>query len=427
MVGVVVNSNVSGIMLVTCYPNNTSTIQGTNNASWGIGDGTTSSARTLTFKNSSTGTLSWTPTGTRTLTLPDTTGTLAATDANNNLTADAFIPGATSTPTAGGTTTLTADSKEVQIFTGSSNQTVVLPTTGVTAGQRYTMINLSSGSLTVNASGGGLAVFIQGGQKVTNTLVAAISTPTAGADWVPAPSLPNGITASMSATTFSLGYRDGNANLIADAFVPGLTSTATAAGTTALTVDAKQVQVFTGSTTQTVTLPTTSITAGHPVTLINNSTGDVTVNASGGALVATLLGGQTCVLTANTATPTLPAHWTIVGGTVLINPTITNYTESVVAIGNTSTAKTLDLTSGTVQTATLTGNCTFTMPTNVAGKSFVLYLKTGAGSFTATFTSVKWPTAGAPTITATAGKMDILTFVADGASWYGSYTQGYTP
>ena len=64
-----------------------------------------------------------------------------------------------------------------------------------------------------------------------------------------------------------------------------------------------------------------------------------------------------------------------------------------------------------------------------AGKSFVLLLKQAAttGNGTATFTSVKWGTAGAPTITATAGKMDILTFIADGTNWYGSIAQGYTP
>lgn len=111
----------------------------------------------------------------------------------------------------------------------------------------------------------------------------------------------------------------------------------------------------------------------------------------------------------------------------LTNPTVTDYTESVVAIGNTGTSKTISLTSGTVQTATLTGNCTFTMPTATAGKSFVLYLKTGAGGFTGTFTGVKWDSAGAPTITATANKMDILAFVSDGTNWYGTATQGFTP
>lgn len=129
----------------------------------------------------------------------------------------------------------------------------------------------------------------------------------------------------------------------------------------------------------------------------------------------------------NTSDATKDAASTTLTNKTLTNPTVNNYTEGVVAIGNTSTAKTIDLTSGTVQTATLTGNCTFTMPTATAGKSFVLLLKTGAGSFTGTFTGVKWPTAGAPTITTAASKMDILTFVADGASWYGSYVQGYTP
>ena len=110
---------------------------------------------------------------------------------------------------------------------------------------------------------------------------------------------------------------------------------------------------------------------------------------------------------------------------VLTNPTVTNYVESVVAIGNSSTSQTLSLTNGTVQTCTLTGNCTFTMPTATAGKSFILILNTGAGSFTATFTSVKWPSNTAPTITTTASRWDILTFVADGTNWYGAFQQAY--
>ena len=113
------------------------------------------------------------------------------------------------------------------------------------------------------------------------------------------------------------------------------------------------------------------------------------------------------------------------------NPTVTNYVESVVAIGTVSSSHTLALTNGTVQTATLTAStaCTFTMPTATAGKSFILLLKQAAstGNGTATFTGVKWGTAGAPTITATAGKMDILTFVSDGTNWYGSIAQGFTP
>jgi hypothetical protein len=109
----------------------------------------------------------------------------------------------------------------------------------------------------------------------------------------------------------------------------------------------------------------------------------------------------------------------------LTNPTVTNYVESVVAIGNSGTSQTLVLTSGTVQTVTMTGNCTFTMPTATAGKSFILIVNSGAGSFAGTFTSVKWPSATAPTLTTTASRWDILTFVADGTYWYGNSAQAY--
>ncbi len=243
-VGECLNSNATtGAILVNVNEINVGLVDGTNQTSWSIGDGTTAAARTLLFKNSNTGTLTWTPTATRTITLPDATGTV-------------YLSGGTDVPiTDGGT---------------------------------------------------------------------GVST------------LPTGLLVG--------------------------------AGTGAITA---------------ATAPT-------------------------GTIVGT------------TDTQTL-------SGKTLTNPTITNYTESVVAIGNTSTAKTIALTNGTVQTATLTGNCTFTMPTATAGKSFVLYLYTGAGSFTATFTSVKWSGSVAPTITTTAARMDILNFVADGASWYGTFSQNYTP
>jgi hypothetical protein len=116
----------------------------------------------------------------------------------------------------------------------------------------------------------------------------------------------------------------------------------------------------------------------------------------------------------------------------LTNPTVTNYVESVVAIGTVTSSHTLVLTSGTVQTATLTAStaCTFTMPTATAGKSFILLLKQAAstGNGTATFTGVKYSAvAGTPVVTATAGKMDIFSFVADGTNWYGNVVQGFTP
>ena len=115
----------------------------------------------------------------------------------------------------------------------------------------------------------------------------------------------------------------------------------------------------------------------------------------------------------------------------LTTPTINGYTEGVTASGTVTTTATLSISSGTLLTATLTAStaCIFTMPTATAGKSFTLLLKQAAatGNGTATFTGVKWPAATAPTITATAGKMDILTFFSDGTNWYGSITQNFTP
>jgi len=161
------------------------------------------------------------------------------------------------------------------------------------------------------------------------------------------------------------------------------------------------------------------------------------LQSTSSASILTLTSASIGVLTATSASiPVLTATSASISAltatsSTLTNPTVNNYTEGVVSIGTVTSTNTLSLTNGTVQTATLTAStaCTFTMPTATAGKSFILLLKQAAstGNGTATFTSVKWGTAGAPTITATAGKMDILTFVADGTNWYGSVAAGYTP
>ena len=110
------------------------------------------------------------------------------------------------------------------------------------------------------------------------------------------------------------------------------------------------------------------------------------------------------------------------------NPTVTNYIETLQAVGTVGASSTLALTNGTVLTATLTAStpCTFTMPTATAGKSFILILTQAAtGMTTATFTSVKFPGGTAPTITATASAVDVISFVANGTSWFGTFVQAF--
>lgn len=177
----------------------------------------------------------------------------------------------------------------------------------------------------------------------------------------------------------------------------------------------------------------TSLTANNVV--LGNGTGTVlfvapgtsgnVLTSNGTTWTSTAAGSSGFPVTLGNTSIAASSTTSSVGNLTLANTTVTLYTESVVAIGNSSTSKTLDLTNGTVQTVTMTGNCTFTMPTATAGRSFILIVSTGAGGFTGTFTSVKWPNNTAPTLTTTATRWDILTFVADGTNWYGTYAQAF--
>jgi hypothetical protein len=212
----------------------------------------------------------------------------------------------------------------------------------------------------------------------------------------------------------------------------GTTLAFTAAGTSGqvLTSNGAGVPTWTTNGAGTVTSASVVSANGFAGTVANASTTpEITLTTS---ITGVIKGNGTAMSAAVAGTDYVtPTGTETLTNKTLTNPTVTNYVETLNAIGTVTSSSTLSLTGGTVQTATLTAStaCTFTMPTATAGKSFVLLLKQAAstGNGTATFTSVKWGTSGAPTITAAAGKMDILTFIADGTNWYGSIAQGYTP
>ena len=148
----------------------------------------------------------------------------------------------------------------------------------------------------------------------------------------------------------------------------GFSTTATAAGTTTLTVNSNHYQRFTGSTTQTVVLPVTStLVAGVAYEIENASTGNLTVNSSGGNLVVTIIPGVTVQCRCIGTTLTTAADWdpeynefaAITGtGAVVLNtsPTLVNVSVSSVNVTNT-----------TVSTSNITGALTVSGGIGVKG------------------------------------------------------------
>jgi hypothetical protein len=106
---------------------------------------------------------------------------------------------------------------------------------------------------------------------------------------------------------------------------------------------------------------------------------------------------------------------------------LTVYTEALTAYSTSGSTQAIDLSTAREFTVTLDANVTlsFTGAPTVTNKrlSFGLRLtQDSTGSRTVTWpASVKWGTAGAPTLTTTAGKSDFLGFVSDdsGTTWLG--------
>jgi len=90
----------------------------------------------------------------------------------------------------------------------------------------------------------------------------------------------------------------------------GYTSTATAGGTTTLTNTSSYYQQFTGTLTQTVVLPVTStLGTGWTFHIVNNSTGNVSIQSSGLNAIITVIPGTTAMVTCIGTTLTTAADW----------------------------------------------------------------------------------------------------------------------
>ena len=184
-----------------------------------------------------------------------------------------LVNGYASTVTSGGTTTLTVNSAGQQYFTGSSNQTCVLPIVSTLAlGQKYLIINNSSGSVTVNSSGGNTLQAMAASTKLTATVISLSGTGAASWSFEYSPNLGGGVT-SVAASVPS--------------FLSVSGSPITTSGTLAITLSGTALPILNGGTGATAAnaalnalLPTQTSNAGKFLT--TNAT-----NTSWASVVAT--------------------------------------------------------------------------------------------------------------------------------------------
>jgi len=111
------------------------------------------------------------------------------------------------------------------------------------------------------------------------------------------------------ASTFSAW--DSSRNFSANNFIPNYSETVTSAGTRTLTVSSSYYQYFTGSTTHTVVMPVTSTfpDVGFSFFIVNNSSGVVTVNSSGGNLIQAMAASTVLLITCISLSGTTAASW----------------------------------------------------------------------------------------------------------------------
>ena len=96
--------------------------------------------------------------------------------------------------------------------------------------------------------------------------------------------------------------------------------------------------------------------------------------------------------------------------------------------GTTTSATTINFNDGNVQEYTLGASTTFTFSNPNSGATYILIIKqSSGGSNTITWPgTVTWAGGTTPTMTATANKFDVYTFIYDGSKYFASYIQNFT-
>ena len=282
------------------------------------------------------------------------------------------VPGYTTTATAAGTTTLTVSSTQQQFFTGSTTQTVVLPVTStLVLGQTFRIVNMSSGVVTVNSSGGNAVVAMVALSEVTVTCI---------------------LTSGTTAASWDIQYTGHSA-------VTGTGSEVLATSPT-----------ITSPTLVTPTLGVATATTVNKVTFTAPATGSTLTIADGKTLTTS---ASLTLAGTDSTTMTFPATSTTVAG-LSIAETFTAQQRGAISVLTDGATITPDFSLGNNYSVTLGGNRTLANPTNLtAGATGSLFIsQDGTGTRTLSWGSY-WDFAGgtAPTLTTTASAVDRVDYV----------------
>lgn len=205
--------------------------------------------------------------------------TLAEYNAQSNLRANNVSLASQSVASAGSTTTLIVGSPATTYVTGSANQTVQLPITSTTfLNQKYTVVNQSTGTVTINSSGSNLVASLAPGQQADLSVVSNAGT--SAASWY----------SNVSASNTGAGTVTSVALAVPSSSIFGVTgSPVTTAGTLAFT---------TTGTSGGIPYFSTASAISSSASLINNS---LIVGGGAGGAPKTFATGATSgnVLTAN--------------------------------------------------------------------------------------------------------------------------------
>ena len=256
---------------------------------------------------------------------PVVTGTVISSTAFNALTAD-LATGLSTAITKDGQTATTARIP----FAAGISSTLVTDSTSVSTG----------------------SIITAGGAGIAKALYVGTTANVAGAATLGSTLTYGGVTLTNAVTGTGKMVLDTSPTIslpVIDNIKMGYTTTATAAGTTTLTVASNYRQFFTGTLAQTIVLPVTStLVTGIAYEIENNSTGLLTVNSSGGNLVGTIPAGVCAHAVCIGTTLTTAADW---DWDYISNTSITGTGSAVLATSPTITTPTIDTITSAAATA----------------------------------------------------------------------------